>query len=50
MTLVNPMQAFADQLPPGWDLASDVLVESGTQSSRVALLSIIGAVSESLPA
>lgn len=43
MTLLNPMQAFADQLPPGWDLAGDVLV--GSHSPRVALLSVIGAVS-----
>lgn len=44
LTLLNPMQAFGDQLPPGWDLAGDVLL--GTQSPRVSLMAITGAVSE----
>lgn len=46
MTLLNPMQAFADQLPTGWDKATDLLVATGGYSDRVALLSIVGAVSK----
>lgn len=44
MTLFNPMQAFADQLPVGWDKAGDLLLS--THSPRVALTALIGAVSE----
>ena len=44
MTLLNPMQAYADQLPRGYDKAGDLLL--GTHSPRVALTALIGAVSE----
>lgn len=44
MTLLNPMQAYADQLPLGWDRGGDLLI--GTHSPRIALTALIGAVSK----